>query len=204
LEYRHDLPMQSVAVLLTPWAALSNLTGSYERRVGEQEPYRRFDYRIIRVWELSPEPLLGGLGTLPLVPISRVTERELPGVIKEMKARLSGKGQAKAKDLWTATHLLMGLRYPLPLVDQLLQELVTMEESVTYQAILDRGGTEEAHALLLIIGRERFGNPTAAIRRAVEVLAVLQYLRNLSVEVLRAGSWEELLGLPSQASRSRR
>jgi predicted transposase YdaD len=207
LEYRHDLPVQSVVVLLTPSAALSNLTGRYERRVGEQEPYRRFDYRIVRVWEVSPGALLsGGLGTLPLAPISRVTERELSSVIKEMKTRLSGRGEARAKDLWTATYLLMGLRYPLPLVDQLLREVVTMEESVTYQAILDRGAVRQAHTTLILQGRERFGNPTTDIRRVIEGITDLPYLQDLHVKLLRVSSWEDLLGLPEAlpASRPRR
>jgi hypothetical protein len=37
---------------------------------------------MIRVWQIPPAQLLaGGLGTVPLAPVSAVTERELPGII---------------------------------------------------------------------------------------------------------------------------
>ena len=42
--------------------------------------------------QLPPGPFLtGGLALLPLAPISAVTEAELPGIIKEMSQRLSGR-----------------------------------------------------------------------------------------------------------------
>src|SRR5205823_3141389 len=82
---RHELEVLSVVVLLRREANLKSLTGVYERRFPGKEPYLRFHYQVIRVWELSPEQLLtGGLGTLPLAPISNVTEADLPDVIERL------------------------------------------------------------------------------------------------------------------------
>lgn len=89
LEDRHDLLVWSVAVLLRPQANLSTINGLYERGFPGERPYLRFEYQVIRVWELPPDLLLkGGLGTLPLAPISAVTGDQLPGVIERMKRRV--------------------------------------------------------------------------------------------------------------------
>ena len=46
-------------------------------------PYNVFGYRVIRVWQAPLDGILAaGAGTLPLVPISAVTEAELPRIIR--------------------------------------------------------------------------------------------------------------------------
>ncbi len=47
-----------------------------------------------------------------------------------------------AADLWSAAFILMGLRYERALIQKLLQGVVTMKESVTYQAIIEEGMAE--------------------------------------------------------------
>src|SRR5262249_245001 len=107
--------------------------------------------------------------------------------------------------LWTATHILMGLRYSQPLVDQLLQGVMAMEESVTYQAILAKGQKEgalrESRKNLLMLGREQFGEPDAEVTAAVEAINDLQPLEQLMVGVLKASDWRELLGLSPRSRR---
>src|SRR5262249_49937084 len=138
---RHGLEVESVVILLRREANLANLTGVYERRLPGKEPYLRFTYQVIRVWELAPDGLLaGGPGTLPLAPISNVTQAELPGVIERMKKRLSEPNlRRQAPRLWAATYVLMGLKYEDSFIGQLLQGVERMEESTTYQAILAKG-----------------------------------------------------------------
>ena len=139
---------------------------------------------MIRVWRLAPDVLLqGGPGTLPLAPISAVTERELPGVIQKMKQRLDPRKQrARVERLWVATYVLMGLRYEQALVDRLLQGVLSMNESVTYQAILreglDEGRQKEraevvttARTTLLDQGQQRFGTPPPrAVQAALDAI----------------------------------
>jgi len=50
--------------------------------------------------------------------------------------------------LWTATYVLMGLRYDLALAGELLKGVLAMEESVTYQEIIRKG---EARGEALIV-----------------------------------------------------
>src|SRR5439155_20388219 len=100
--------------------------------------------QVIRVWRLPAEQLLqGGVGTLPLAPISAVTEADLPGIIGRMKERLSREVAGdQATMLWAATYILMGLRYSPALPAQLLSGVLSMKESTTYQAILEEGRAE--------------------------------------------------------------
>jgi hypothetical protein len=100
--------------------------------------YHEFRYNVVRTWEQSAEVILrGGLATLPLAPLAMVKENELFTVIHAMQMRLdreATKGQAEM--LWTATYLLICLKYSDVLIDRLLAGVQNMKESVTYQKIL--------------------------------------------------------------------
>jgi hypothetical protein len=71
-----------------------------------------------------------------------------------------------------------------------------MEESSTYQAILEQGRLRGAHRLLLLQGTERFGPPSAEIRALVDGIKDLDRLDQLSLRILKARSWQELLESP--------
>jgi hypothetical protein len=67
LHQRHRIPVQTVAVLLRPAADSANLTGGYTVCFPGEEPYVRFGYSIVRVWQQPLERLLSaGPGLLPL------------------------------------------------------------------------------------------------------------------------------------------
>ncbi len=207
LEDRHDLLVWSVAVLLRPQANLATINGLYELGFPDERPYLRFEYQVIRVWELPPDLLLkGGLGTLPLAPISAVTEDELPGVIERMKRRVRREmPRPRVAKFWTSTYVLMGLRYPLPLIGELLEGVIAMEESVTYQAILTRGRVEEARKWLLRLGGRRFGPPPARIKTVIEGISSPEALENMGFRIEEVTSWEDLIGtLPRQPRRKKK
>ncbi len=145
LEDRHDLPVLSGVLLLRPEADSPQLTGTYQRGFPGKEPYLTFRYEVVRVWRLSPDPLLAGeLVLLPLALISDVTEDDLPGIMKRIAQRLSGRRARKqAEVVWSAAYILLGLRYSEILADQLFQGVRSMEESSTYQG---RRVTEAATA----------------------------------------------------------
>jgi hypothetical protein len=205
LDKRHGLLVRSVAVILRPVADMPSLTGVYEREFAGSEPHVRFLYQILRVWQVPVKRLLeGGLGTLPLAPISAVKEGELLAVIAQMKDRIeSGRQRSATRKLWTAAYVLMGLRYSETLTDQLLQEVISMEESVTYQAIVRRGKREEARKLILLMGRNRFGRVSAEVRDALNAIQDIEKLEDLGVRLLDVSSWQELLGLSEPPPRSR-
>jgi hypothetical protein len=210
LEDRHDLRVRSGAVLLRPEADSPQLAGRYERGFPGEEAYLIFRYQVVRVWQLPPEPLLtGGLSLLPLAPISAVTEADLPGIIKRIGQRLSGRRARKqAPVVWAAAYLLLGLRYSPALAEQLFRGVVSMKESSTYQAILEEGRTEgavaEARKLLRVFGDRAFGLPDARTAAAIERIDDLTQLEEMCSRLPSAGSWQELLGHSSAGSRGGR
>jgi predicted transposase YdaD len=214
LEARHDLPVSSVVVLLRRQANLSVLTGVYERRTPRApQPYRIFHYQVIRVWELPVQSLLqGGLGRLALAPVSAVNEADLPGVLREMKQRVARvRDRGRLGRWWTAVYVLMGMRYQDDVVEQLLQGVLGMEESTTYQAIVRKGlaqgraegALQEARKMLLRLGQTHFQTPPSTeIQARVTAMQDLEPLEQLLLQVTQVQSWDELL--PTAAKPQRR
>jgi predicted transposase YdaD len=197
---RHELPVHTVIVLLRPQANAPNLTGIYRYRPPHSKSEVQFLYQIIRLWELPVEAIMaGGLGTLPLAPLCKVGEAELPIVISRMEQRIRAEAPAaELPALWTSTYILMGLRYPPEVAAHLLRGVRDMKESSTYQAILDEGSMTEARRLLLLQGTERFGPPDARTRRAIERARSIGRLEKLMLRLLTVSSWQELLNPPRQ------
>jgi hypothetical protein len=85
-------------------------------------------------------------------------------------------------------------------IDDTLQGVITMKESVTYQAIIEegeaKGKTEEARKILLLLGRDQLGEPSPDVLAALDTLADVSRLEELTVRLKRAASWQELLDLP--------
>ncbi len=210
LSYRHLLPVDSTVVLLRPQADGPALTGQVVWQVHDR-PYLDFRYRVVRAWQQSVDSVLaGGLGTLPLAPLCDVPLERMPDVIRQMEARLRQEvPPAEAAVLWTATYLLMGLRYPPGLAEHLLQGVRAMEESSTYQALLSKGRAlgrdegrnegrlegrlAEARSVVLRQGRKKFGAPLPAVLQTVEAIADLARLEELSDKLLDVDTWDDLM-----------
>jgi predicted transposase YdaD len=224
LEVRHELPVESIVILLSRKANLRVINGKYDRQLpGEKARYLRFRYRVIRLWEVPVDVVLeSGTSVLPLAPISDVEKDRLPEVIGRMEHRFAGIGKpARAAELWTATKVLMGLRYDKLFTDQLLRGVRAMKESVTYQAIVEEGvqkglqkglqkghhegEVREARKLLLRMGTERYNAPPSP-QELQELNAILD-VGTLEDMVLRApdvNGWSELLASPEPRPRRRK
>jgi len=211
LDYRHDLPVLTVLVLLRKEANSPNLTGTYERRMPDGRFTNRYDYHVVRLWQENVEQFLSvGVGLVPLAPLTDVAEADLPQLVGRMAKRINAEPRPRAAKLWTATYLLMGLRYSDEMTDSLLEGIQLMQESTTYQKILREGRDEgrkeglnqgriaEAQRLLLLQGEIRFGVPDATTRSAVEATQDLERLERLSKHILDSDlhDWERLLDEP--------
>ncbi len=71
-----------------------------------------------------------------------------------------------------------------------------MTESDTYLYILEQGEAKALHKMLLLLGRERFGEADVNVRLAVESITDLERLERMSVRLLRVSTWQELLQTP--------
>ncbi|MBV8126302.1 MAG: hypothetical protein JO114_01405 [Planctomycetaceae bacterium] len=200
---RHDLPVLTVLVLLRKEANSPSLTGRYDRHMPDGWQTNRYDYRVVRLWQKDVESFLNaGIGLVPLAPLTDVPEADLPQLVGLMAERINAEPRSRAAKLWTATYLLMGLRYSDELTDSLLEGVQTMQESTTYQKILREGRNEgqitEAQRLLLLLGEIRFGVPEARTRSAIEAIQDIERLERMSKRILDADihDWDGLLDEP--------
>jgi predicted transposase YdaD len=163
---------------------------------------------------VSPQQWLsGGLGLVPLAPLGNAGLEQLPAVIAKVKKRLDRDATPRdAAELWAATLILMGLRYEQAVVEKLMQGVLTMEESVTYQAILKkgeargeaRGKAEEAMRMLMLLGRRKLGEPSPEAMAALDGVTDIHRLEELALQLEHATSWPRLLGLAAPQGRSRK
>lgn len=208
LRHRHALPVRSVVLLLRKKADGAQMTGAVRHADPEDGTLLHdFRYRVVRVWERPVETVLvGPLATLPLAPLAQVTRARLPGVIARMQARIRQETSAvTARELWSATYILMGLKYPDAFTAQLLKGVQEMEDSVTYQAIIkkgeargiaigeERGKLEGAREVIFRQGNKRFGPPDASTQAMLESITSLERLEQLAERLLEAENWQELL-----------
>ena len=213
LRNRHRLPVHSLLILLRKKADRPRVTGIVRYRDPISGTINlEYRYRVVRVWELPVEATLSGsLATLPLAPLTKITRAELPGVIATIKQRLEGEAtQTVARELWSATYLLMGLKYPNELTEQLLKGMQGMEDSTTYQAILRKGKAEGklegertgkldgVREMLLRIGTLRFGTPTPETVTFLDEITSVERLEQLAEGLFRAENWTELLQFQSE------
>jgi hypothetical protein len=174
-----------------------------------------FRYNIARAWEKGPDELLGGgLGTLPLAPMSNLTDEQLPGVVKRMKQIITE--QAKPEDaakLWLSTYFFMGLRYPADLVDRLLADVMPQIRTTgNYQNVLAQGYVQgvsqgmvegpivAAKMLIRAQGERRFGPPDDATATALDSIHDLEHLETIADHLLDAPGWPELMSVRGQLS----
>lgn len=198
LHERHRLPVRSAVVLLTRDANLSVIDGRFALGFPGEPPYLEFRYDVIRVWELDPDAILGGgLATLPLAPLGAVGRDELPGVVKRMGERLAAPGLADiAPELWTASSILMGLRYDEALIERLVSEVRGMAESVTIKIFERWGALKQAKQTLLQQGTVLFGEPSDEVKQAVQAIDTLDRFDRLNVRLFEVESWADLLAAP--------
>jgi predicted transposase YdaD len=114
-----------------------------------------------------------------------------------MKLRFAKEAPSQAEELWSAAYILMGLRYERAMVQSLLRGVVNMKESSTYQAILEEGSAlgeaKEARKMLLLQGRQQFGEPSAKVVAKLQALSDVAQLEAMALRLLQVNSWEELL-----------
>lgn len=201
LRWRHRMPVRSVVFLLSPNAGGPTVTGRFAE---QQEPAESiaFAYKLVPVWELSADTMLAGhIGTVPLAPVV-ADASVLPAVVERVGKRLRAELSAtEANLLLVAALTLAGLRHDRDAVRKAFSRIKDMninpEESTFVQIFLEQG---EARGLLkarrddvLVVGRERFGEPSP------DVLAILQStndpnrLQHLLRRSLAVSSWTELL-----------
>lgn len=200
LSRRHKVLVRTVVLLLRRDADGPHLTGEYLRRFDDEaEDYLIFRYRVVRVWRVPLETLLtGGLGTLPLAPLSDEAAPQLGDAVRRIDERLRAEASPETADkLRLASLILMGLRYSPQQAVELWKGVTHMHESSTYQYILREGELAGVRRLLLRLGQKHLGVPDTPTRAALEAISDVPRLEELVERVYDVKTWAELLASPS-------
>jgi hypothetical protein len=224
LDYKHDLPVHSVAVLLRPEANSPSFDGRVSRGLPGELDHLSFSYSVVKLWEQPVEPLLEGpLGTLPLAPISNVDPKRLPDILRRLGERLEAEAKPDSSArLFAATKILMGIRQPLIAVNELFQEVFGMsfrvygiEESSVARDLIDKGiaqgmaqgmaqgiakGLANERRLLLSQGRLKFGPPSQEVVATFEGIDSTDRLEAIGLRLFSASTWEEVLAEPDASA----
>ncbi len=204
LDHRHNLPVHTVLILLRKQANSPRLTGLYQRDLPDGRPTNRYHYQVVRLWKEDPEPYLtASVSLVPLAPLTAVSQRDLPGLVRRMKDRIDREPRSRSAMLRTASGLLMGLRFSEERIEQLLGGVQSMKESTWYQRILregrqegrQEGRLEEAHRILIRLATKEFGEPEANTIATLEAIQDVDRLEALGVKLLDRGlhGWDDLL-----------
>ena len=209
--------------MLRPAADGPELTGIHERDVPGRGRNLWFAYEVVRVWKSPPDRLLrGGLSVLPMAPVSAVPPERLPEVLTAVAERLRDEADPELqKTLWAATEILLGLCHPRDLVERWCEEITAMilgirgiEESSVYQDIFAKGEAkgrtegeargraegetwgrvEEARQNLVLLGRQKFGEPGESVLATISAIADYDRLTSLLGRIFDVSSWDDLLG----------
>lgn len=207
----HDLPVESVLILLRPKARASDQTGVHQRYGVAGQLITEFRYRVERVWERSVNFWFeAGLTLSPLAILTDEANADLEGTLNRFRCHLDHHGEDKIErqNLISSSYVLSGLRYNPNQIDALYRRLnMLMEESTTYQEILktgfekgERTGFEkgEIKALRKIIrdlGSSKFGTPNEETLQALGSITDREKLDRLVNSILSASTWNELLAI---------
>src|SRR6185437_4686465 len=137
------LPVHSVLVLLRPKATATDLTGQLDVLGADGAAYLTFRYRVVRIWQESLEALLSaGPGIAPLGLLTNEAATNLPAAFERFQEvlRKDALPDNVERGLISSTFVLCGLRYQAAQIEALYRDLsMTLEDSTTYQLILNKG-----------------------------------------------------------------
>ncbi len=203
LDYRHDMRVWTVAILLRPEADASLLTGSLELRLPDGQPVHDFRYTVVRAWRQSTDVILKGpLSTLPMALLADLPPEAARSVIQRIDNRLIREAtDPEAARLMSSTFLLAGLRFEQETIAHLFSGVKSMgflsykilKDSSSYRLLEDMLRADEARSILLGQATDRFGPPTESQKALLEGIASHDRLVHLCKRVLTATTWEELL-----------
>ncbi|MBD2210904.1 Rpn family recombination-promoting nuclease/putative transposase [Nostoc linckia FACHB-104] len=148
-------------------------------------------YRVIRLWEEDPTPLLANPALLPLATLAQSNSPE--DLLQQVATAVDMIEETdERQNISACVQVLAGLRFDKSLITQLFREDI-MQESVIYQDILqkgeERGKKQEALQLILRLLTRRFGAIEPQTEQQIRALAIAQ-LEDLA---------EALLDFTSQA-----
>ncbi|MBK1990433.1 Rpn family recombination-promoting nuclease/putative transposase [Sphaerospermopsis aphanizomenoides BCCUSP55] len=200
LKRQYWCPIEQVIIFLQPSDSEIVFTTEYvDRRT-------RHEYRVIRLWEEDPAPLLTNPGLLPLATLAKTDSPNT--LLKQVADQLDMIEENQERvNISTCVQLLAGLRFEKDIIRQLFREEI-MQESVIYQDILQKGKLEgkleginigkqegklEGEVLLILrLLSRRFGAVDAETEERIHQLSTTQ-LESLAEAILDFSSQADVI-----------
>jgi predicted transposase YdaD len=146
-------------------------------------------YRVIRIWECEPTPLLSQPELLPLAVLAKSEKPEI--LLSQVAENLNKiEDQRQKSNLAACVELLAGINYSEELIKMYLHDDI-LKDSVTYQRIFNDGGKQEAIALVNRLIKKRFGLISEHLKLQLNTLS-LEQLELLGESLFDFNSFEDV------------
>lgn len=196
-QYGH--PIEQVVIFLR----LTNAEAAYVEQFAVGNTVH--SYRVVRLWEQDPAPLLANPALLPLAVLART---DFPATLMQQVAAqvdMIEESQVQ-RNISACAQVLAGLRFEKDFIQQFLREEF-MRESVIYQEILQQGvqqgrqqgRQEEGMALVLRQLERRLSQLPSELRSQIQQLSISQ-LESLGEALLDFSSKQDLVDWLQKAS----
>ena len=203
LHHLLHVPVHSVVILLRPKADAPDITG---RQTYTGQPRRGkmdFRYEVVRIWQRPARRLLRyGPGVLPLsvlgaLPPGVPAEEGVAEVVDLLCRRTKRTmNQEEAKHILTSAFVLSGLRLTPEQAKKAFRRVPAVEDSTTYQYILEQGEIKGLRKLVLREGATKLGAPPKKVKAAIQELEDLPRLERMCGRLFTASSWNDVLETP--------
>ncbi len=181
--WQYNYTIEQVVIFLKP----TNSDAVYVEQFAVGNTVHR--YRVIRLWEQDPVPLMANPALLPLAVLARTDSPTR--LLTEVAARVDQIGSPQQKSEISAyTEILAGLKFDKDFIRRFLREEL-MQESVIYQEIEQEARQKEAASLVLRLLARRVGQISPEVRSLIQQLPLAQ-LEDLGEAMLDFGSMQDL------------
>lgn len=147
-------------------------------------------YRVIRLWEQDPAPLLANPALLPLAALAGANSPN--ALLKQVASQLDMiEEQEQRRNISACTGILASLRFDNDTIRQVLREEI-MREAPMYQEIIQEGKREEALSFTMRLLAKRIGTVTLDLQLQIQNLTTAQ-LEELGVALLDFNNASDLV-----------
>ncbi|WP_330205283.1 DUF4351 domain-containing protein [Cyanobacterium sp. Dongsha4] len=162
--YQEDKVIEQVIIFLRP----DNSPKVFEDRFQVGKTSHR--YRVIRIWECDPAPLLSQPELLPLAVLAKSEQPEM--LLSQVADSIKNIVDPRQKsNIAACVELLAGINYSEELIKMYLQDDL-LKESVTYQRILNEGFEKGEVSLMSRLIKKRFGNVSEILQSKLNTLFI--------------------------------
>ena len=193
------VPVHSVVVLLRPKAAGRDLSDVVEYSSPGGNGGLRFQFQIIRAWELDAEEWLrAGIGLIALAVLGRPPAgltrlQALPGLAERIVARGQREAPAEVGVIVAASFILSTMHVGAGAARTIFSRLFAMDEipGVTY--LQELGAIRHQRNLITRAARKKLGAPTETQVNKLNVIEDIDRLDRMVLKIASVKSWDGLL-----------